>query len=143
MPSCELHAELCPVLPSSARGFGAGLELKDTEVSVSTVSQRLPFPKPDFYLACQAPRLSAEGPQAPQVGSSRGCDLGVGSEGGILEAAGFGMGRGGKRSHLLSTLEAPPLGGGGLEIVLVSICMCQCDSQCVCFLLLPWKSLYI
>lgn len=41
------------------------------------------------------------------------------------------MGRGGKRSHLLSTLEAPPLGCGGLEIVLVSICMCQRDSQCV------------
>lgn len=41
------------------------------------------------------------------------------------------MGRGGKHSHLLSTLEAPPLGCGGLEIVLVSICMCQRDSQCV------------
>lgn len=42
------------------------------------------------------------------------------------------MGRGRKIcSHLLSALEAPPLGCGDLEIVLVSICMCQCDSQCV------------
>lgn len=41
------------------------------------------------------------------------------------------MGRGGKRSRLLSTLEAPPLGCEGLDLVLVSLCMCQRDSQCV------------
>lgn len=70
------------------------------------------------------------------MGSSRSCDLGVGSEVGILAAAGpfvpeFGMGTGEKCSHRLSTLEAPPLGSGGLETVRVSISMCQCDSKCV------------
>lgn len=46
VPGSELKAELCPVCPSSSRslrGSRAGLELKNTEVSVSTVSQRLPF----------------------------------------------------------------------------------------------------
>lgn len=89
---------------------------------------------PDFCLAPQSPGLSAEGPCTPHRGSSQGCDLGVGSEVGILAGAdpfvpGFGMERGGKCSHLLSTLKAPPLGGGGLETVWVSICMCQCDSK--------------
>lgn len=85
------------------------------------------------------------------MGSSQGCDLGVRSEVGILATAGpfvpgLGMGRGGKQPHFLSTLEAPPLGGGGSrDCTGVYLCVSVTASVyvCVCFMLLPWESLYI
>lgn len=88
VPRCELQAELCPGCPSSSRGSGAGLELKNAEVSVSTslkdfLSQRLISVWLTRLLVCQL-RV----PALPTVGSSQGCDRGVGSEVGILVAAG-------------------------------------------------------
>lgn len=80
-----------PGLPSllpRSRGSGAGLELKNAEVSVSTslkdfLSQRLIPVWLTRLLVCQL-RV----PALPAVGSSQGCDLGVGSEVGIWAAAG-------------------------------------------------------
>lgn len=74
--------------PPRLRGSGAGLELKNAEVSVSTslkdfLSQRLISVRLTRLLVCQW-RV----PALPTVGSTQGCDLGVGSELGIWAPAG-------------------------------------------------------
>lgn len=123
---------ICPSCPSSAQGSGAELELKERSgVSFQGLSKTsFPMRLISVWLA-RLLSVQLRVPRLPKWAAPGACDLGVGSCWRFLEAAGLGMGREGKCSHLLSTLGSPTLGCGDLEIVLVSICMCQCDSQCV------------
>lgn len=77
VPGSELWAEHMPSLPILLEdgGSGAGLELKNAGVSVSTVSPRLPSPMPDFCLARQ-PFCQRRVPLLPSAGSSQDCDVG-------------------------------------------------------------------